>query len=177
MKRRVLIILVALAGLSQRARADSFSISFLTDVSSSTVYAEQIRDRIWIDFTDLAETLGGKSAPKGKVIMWQFAKHELAIHPRKSVYSVRLNGDKRWKDGTLVRRAFFEQRRFMVPLDDLPALTLQSYRYHLQRRRLEVQQADDEVSDARRIDVKFTIKDRQVWAGSRWTNWPKTSAS
>ncbi len=157
-----LLILPATARAAKVPLERPFMIEVTSGTEKTKVEADEIRGRIWVNFSKIAPFLGARRREADGGELWEFPAHQILFWKDLSTFRIRNTGKKAWSSQSFERNMFYDGASAMVPLSSLPALCRRSFSYHRQKDRLTV---DDvaESAHGRRVSARHQRQDGNDW--------------
>jgi hypothetical protein len=141
-----------------------YSIHLKSAAGEAVVEAESRQGRVWVDLIQLTRGLGGAASLKDGEYVLTFSSGTSVVNPQSKLYRARKTGEKKWKASGLIAAPMFAGTRFMVGLEDVPALTFRTFTYHLQKRLLTEDSAlPSGAKDRRQIPARLVYSSRKEW--------------
>ena len=162
MKRSRLLVLAIL--IWPGVLRASYTIHLKSVTGESVVEAESRQGRVWVDLVQLTRGLGGAASLKDGEYVLTFSSGTSVVNAQSKLYRARKTGEKKWKASGLIVAPMFVGTRFMVGLEDIPALTFRTFTYHLQRRQLTEDAAlPSGAMDHRQVPARLVYSSRKEW--------------
>ncbi len=145
-------------------RAEVLSLQFTTAKGTVALPAEEIRKRLWVDFSVVGAQFGATRHFTKSGEQWNFPTHSVQFYQDGFRYRIKLKDKKTWRAERFEKRLYYDGQKPMVLIDALPDLCQQTLVYHRQRRTLRTETTDPtRKSDDRMIAVPYEIRDQKQW--------------